>query len=207
MVTTIIPTRNRPELLMGRAIPSVLAQTYTDRECIVVGDGTDDDTVAAMSLLVKRDGRFRFWNLPNIDHRSGVAGWSVGGTEAFNFGLDQARGEWISYLADDDAYRPIHHERLLAASDDADIVYGHSTRDGQLYGTQWPPQPFDIVQGSYIIRRDIVGRAATKPDGPSWDARWWDALLQRDLRWRQVAEVVHEYHPAPENLGYHGARV
>lgn len=209
MVTTIIPTRDRANLLMGRAIPSVLAQTVDDWECIVVADGHDELTARQMRLLTARDPRFAYYELPRRE-LTGLARWAVGGTEGFNLGLSRASHRWISYLADDDAYRPEHHELLLAKATGADVVYGQSIRPDTfaVYGTAWPPQPFDIVQGSYIIRRSVVGRARTEPAGTSWDAWWWRDLLERgDIRFRKVEAIVHDYHPAPENLIYHGAQV
>lgn len=204
-VSTIIPTHDRYELLMGRAIPSVRAQTFGDWECLVVGDDTDTITVRYMRRLTHRDPRFRFWNLPRQDYPGDARGrWQVGGTQAFNFGLDQARGEWVSYLADDDCYRPIHHEALLAVAADADVVYGRSASRSGHYGGQWPPQPYDIVQGAWIARRSIVGRAVTVPGRAGWDAEWWEDLIRRGVRFQQVGHVVHEYHPAPENAIHHG---
>lgn len=209
MVTTIIPTRGRADLLMRRAIPSVLAQTVDDWECRVISDGHDEATFLAMLGLIARDGRFSLTTIPHESVGDGVAAWSVGGAAAFNRGLEEARGRWISYLADDDAYRPGHHAALLAATRGADVIYGQSIipATGQVYGTRWPPDPYDIVQGAYLARRSIVGRAATVPGGPSWDARWWQDLLGREARFARVEAVVHEYHPAPEHAAYHGAIV
>ena len=204
-VSTIIPTHDRADLLMKRAIPSVLAQTVTDWECLVVGDDTDDATVRAMRRLCRRDPRFRFWNLPRQEYPGDARGrWQVGGTAAFNFGLDQAVGEWVSYLADDDCYRPTHHEALLAKAANADVVYGRSAGLVGFYGGVWPPEPYDIAQGAWIARRSIVGRATTVPGRAGWDADWWTELIGRGVRFKQVGHVVHEYHPAPENAIHHG---
>ena len=99
----------------------------TDWECHVVGDGTEDATVAGMAHLCRADGRFRFTNLPHYEY-TGTARerWGTYGLAALNYGLDHAKGEWIAVLADDDEWTPDHHEILLAAAAEsgADHVYG-----------------------------------------------------------------------------------
>lgn len=206
MISTVIPTYNRTALLMERAIPSVLAQAGT-WECIVVGDGTEQATADAMADLCGRDRRFRFWNLPHADYPEDPRScWAVGGMDAFNFGLGKARGTWISYLADDDAYRPDHHATLLAASQGVDLVYGQS--EGHLplgiaiYGLRWPPHPYDICQGSYILRRSLNHRAdrACLQFPRSWDADWWERLFDAGVTARMADGIVHIYYADPGNL-------
>ncbi len=200
MISTVIPTIGR-DTLYTRAIPSVQAQTVTDWECIVVGDGVELDPVD--------DPRIRFLTIPKPDYPSDPhLHWSIGGVAAFNHGLDEARGEWVSYLADDDAYRPKHHELLLAAAtDDVDVVYGQSVmpeeQGEQIYGNRWPLEPFDVVQGSYILRASLGHRAFIEPGQRGWDARWWTDLLERQVRTLMVKGIVHDYHPDPESLRFH----
>jgi glycosyltransferase involved in cell wall biosynthesis len=96
-VSIVTPTYNRPVLLMNRCIPSIIAQTDPDWECHVVGDGTDEETCRYMADMCRIDPRFRFTNL---DHVGGE--WGTIGLVALNHGLDTAKGDWISVLADDD---------------------------------------------------------------------------------------------------------
>jgi glycosyltransferase involved in cell wall biosynthesis len=98
LVSVIIPTRNRPKLLL-RAIQSVLTQTYQQLEIVVVIDGPDESTLAALSEL--KDSRIHPVPLTK----------SVGGAEARNVGAREARGEWIALLDDDDEWLP---EKLRA---------------------------------------------------------------------------------------------
>lgn len=90
-VSVVIPTFNRGALLIP-AIESVLAQSYSDFEIIVVDDGSTDDTerVAAQYL-----DRLTYIQQPN----GGVA-------RARNSGILQARGELICFLDSDDLWRP-----------------------------------------------------------------------------------------------------
>jgi glycosyltransferase involved in cell wall biosynthesis len=103
VVSAVIPTRNRPELVC-RAVRSVLSQTVSEIECIVVIDGLDAATVQSLSEIA--DSRLRVIALPG----------SVGGCEARNLGARAARGEWVALLDDDDEWLPRKLEKQLTAA-------------------------------------------------------------------------------------------
>jgi glycosyltransferase involved in cell wall biosynthesis len=93
LVSVVIPTRERPELVI-RAVRSALSQTYQNLEIIVVIDGPDPATLAALEEL--RNPCVRIIALSE----------NVGGSEARNIGAREARGEWIALLDDDDEWLP-----------------------------------------------------------------------------------------------------
>lgn len=99
-VSVVIPTRNRPHLVC-RAVESVLTQTFSAIETIVVIDGPDEETVKVLQQIA--DPRLRTVTLPN----------SLGGAGARNAGVDAARGMWIAFLDDDDEWLPEKIERQL----------------------------------------------------------------------------------------------
>jgi glycosyltransferase involved in cell wall biosynthesis len=102
-VTVIMATWNWSTVL-PYSIGSVLGQTVTDFELLVVGDGCTDDSEAVVCAI--DDPRVRWINLPrNTGHQSGPN----------NEGLRQARGEFIAYLGHDDLWLPYHLEILCAA--------------------------------------------------------------------------------------------
>ena len=92
-VSAIITTHNRADLLL-RAVDSVLAQTLTDHEVIVVNDGSTDHTEEVMAT--QRDPRTRY-----LRHET-----AVGPCAARNTGIDNARGEYVAFLDDDDEWLP-----------------------------------------------------------------------------------------------------
>jgi glycosyltransferase involved in cell wall biosynthesis len=112
-ITVIIPTYNWSSVLPF-SIGSVLRQTYTDFELLVIGDGCTDDSASVVGAI--GDPRVRWFNLPtNAGHQSA----------ANNEGLRQARGELIAYLGHDDLWLPHHLSTLVAAIDSgADMAYG-----------------------------------------------------------------------------------
>lgn len=206
-ISTIIPTRNRPCVLVERAVRSVMAQTFVDWECLIVGDDTDDVTVALMADLTSGDKRFRFWNLPARERSSDPRErWLVSGAVAWNAGLAEARGDYRSYLADDDAYLPDHHAVLHAQAEAADVTYGWSVlvapfgrrMPDHVYGKR-APDPYDIVQGAYLAHRRVDISADPAPGNESWDAQMWRRVIASGARFQQVDQLVHEYHAAPEH--------
>jgi glycosyltransferase involved in cell wall biosynthesis len=92
-VSVIIPTRNRASLV-GIAIKSVLQQTWMDLEVIVVIDGPDPDTEAALAQL--SDPRLQAITLS-------ISG---GAPKARNTGIQAAQGDWVAFLDDDDEWYP-----------------------------------------------------------------------------------------------------
>ncbi len=126
LVSVVIPTWDRPETLVERAIPSALDQTYRNIEVIVVGDASPPATAAAVAAL--GDPRVRFHNLTirgPYDEDPGRS-WLASGTPGFNAGVAMARGQWIAPLGDDDSFVPEHVERLLVEARDhrLEFVYG-----------------------------------------------------------------------------------
>lgn len=91
----IIPTHNRSHLLQ-RAIASVLNQTYSDFELIIINDGSDDDTANLLANYVTHEVKLKYQS--NQQPKGAAA--------ARNAGILLANGEYICFLDDDDAYMP-----------------------------------------------------------------------------------------------------
>ena len=101
LVSTVIPTRNRPDLV-ARAVRCALDQTYPNLEVIVVIDGPDAATEAALRAI--GDPRVTVIALAR----------NVGGSEARNIGVRATRGEWVALLDDDDEWFPEKIQKQLA---------------------------------------------------------------------------------------------
>lgn len=111
-VTVIIPTWNWSSVLRF-SIGSVLRQTFTDFELLVIGDGCTDDSESVVRSIP--DARVRWINIARSGHQSGPN----------NEGLRQAKGELIAYCGHDDLWLPRHLELSVAAIDaGADLTHG-----------------------------------------------------------------------------------
>lgn len=204
LISTIIPTFNRADLLVNRALPSVFAQTlWPEQEVLVVGDGTDDETVRAVVEMQRHHSELRFWNLPHFEYpEEHEKAWGLYGLEALNFGIDHAQGEWIAVLGDDDEFLPEHHAILLAAAErtGADHVYGISetyrrTFTGQRYGA-WPPGDGQLANGANLWRRSLGYRFALDcgDRGRTGDADMWIRMREGGVKFHFEPKVVHRYH-------------
>lgn len=135
LVSVLIATYNRAELLTERAIPSVLAQTYKNFELIIVGDCCTDDTAERVAAL--GDPRITFVNLPERgDYPTDPKlRWMVAGTAPVNHALSLAKGDFITHLDDDDEFHPERLNALLKSikRHSADLVFHsflHENADG-----------------------------------------------------------------------------
>lgn len=90
LISIIIPVYNRAYCL-SRCLDSVLYQTYTNWECILIDDGSTDETLSVCRYYMNEDSRFRAYSLPN-------GGVSV----ARNQGLEYARGKYVAFIDSDD---------------------------------------------------------------------------------------------------------
>jgi hypothetical protein len=137
LVSVLIPTWNRAELLTERTVPSVLAQTYRNFELVIVGDHCEDDTARRLAQL--GDPRIRFHNLPERGKYPQKAEWRwrVAGTTPGNKCLELARGEWLSYLDDDDVYTPDHIEVLLRFAQERRLEFAYAACDREVATGDW----------------------------------------------------------------------
>lgn len=114
LISVYIPTYNRAQLLIDRAVSSVLNQTYKNFELIIIGDHCTDNTEEMVKKI--NDPRIRFVNLPKRERRypEGVdIHWFAGPVVPANHALNIVQGKWIARLDDDDIWTPDHLESLL----------------------------------------------------------------------------------------------
>ena len=206
-VSVVVPTYNRAALL-GRAVKSVLAQTFKDYELIVVDDGSTDDTQEVLREFT--DQRIRTL-------RSDV---NQGAPRARNRGIQAARGEWVAFLDSDDEWLPkrleLQMERLAhQGPSEAAVGYclfqAHECRTGKvvqpvhtlaqddvlkhLLGGRWPK-----TTSAFMVRRgallDVGGFDESMPCGEDIDL--WLRLAQKGYRYSACNEVLVLWHLHPQ---------
>lgn len=89
-ISIIVPVYNA-EKTLHRCLDSIIAQTYTDWECILIDDGSKDNSPAICNEYAEKDSRFKVIHKEN----EGVA-------NARNDGLYAANGEWVAFADSDD---------------------------------------------------------------------------------------------------------
>jgi len=100
--SVIIPSYNCQEFI-GRAMRSVLNQTFQDFELIIVDDGSTDDTKEIIKEFIKKDKRIRYIYQEN----------SGGPAKPMNTGILASRGEFVAFLDSDDEWLPEKLEKQL----------------------------------------------------------------------------------------------
>jgi glycosyltransferase involved in cell wall biosynthesis len=106
-LSVIIPTYNRAAYLQ-KTLDSVLQQTFSDYEIVVVDDGSTDSTENLMAQL------FAEWRALRERTRYLVQR-NQGKSVALNYALSEARGEWIAFLDSDDLWLPTKIEEQFRA--------------------------------------------------------------------------------------------
>jgi glycosyltransferase involved in cell wall biosynthesis len=173
LVSVIIPTRNRAELL-AETLGSVLDQEHRELEVLVVDDGSEDETAKLLE-----EWRARFAAQPGRELRH-FRQEHLGGQAARNRGARESRGEFLNYLDDDDLLSAgkIAAQVDVARSSGAQLVYGpwvYFVRDERGYGLR-PPH-------------NAKPRAGDLPVFEAW-LRGWSWCVMAGLLSRGLADRI-----------------
>lgn len=136
-VAVVIPTYNRAHLL-ERALSSVARQTRPADQCLVVDDGSTDDTGTLL--------RARWSGMARLEqpHR--------GVSAARNLGIREASADWIAFLDSDDCWMPDKLEKQLRALAGTDHVICHSDEVWIRRGRRVNPKARHRKRGGWIYR-------------------------------------------------------
>ena len=197
---SVVTTVYNGEPYVDRAIPGILSQTFEDFEYILVDDGSTDRTPEILRELASRDKRVRVFS----PGRMGVAA-------AANYGIAQARGEYIARQDFDDRSYPERlrlQVKLLDANPDVGVVGGYyvlvdENRD-ERYVRMAPtdhPAILSSMARSIPFANTLVAfrrRAWAEAGGYPEVADLEDLLL-----WLRVAKLGWRFGNVPELLGEH----
>jgi glycosyltransferase involved in cell wall biosynthesis len=184
LVTVVIPTRDRPDLLL-RAVNAALGQTHRQLEVLVVIDGADEATERALSQVA--DERLRWLE----------TGGRLGAAGARNMGVEAAKGHWIAFLDDDDEWLPTKLERqlqILAGVDEPAVASCQiitSTPTARYVGPSRPPREGEHLSEFLFRPRRPYARGARMQTSALLASRQlcqqvpWDGSLGRfqDFDW------------------------
>jgi glycosyltransferase involved in cell wall biosynthesis len=153
--SVILCTFNRAHLVK-RAIESVLKQTFTDWQLIIVDDGSTDHTDEIVRKYVERDPRIVYTYAQN-----------QGPGLARNRGIRLSSGEYITFIDSDDEYHPTHLQsrfEILSSRPEIDLLHGGL----DIVGDPFVADKNDITQkihlsecfagGTFFIKRNLIQR-------------------------------------------------
>ncbi|MDT5156644.1 MAG: hypothetical protein QOH51_1001 [Acidobacteriota bacterium] len=182
LVSVVMPTYNYAGFI-AETLERLCEQTHENWECVVVDDGSTDDTAEVLARFTQREPRIRY--LRQANQRQAVAK---------NTGLADARGKYVQFLDADDFIGPRKFELQVAyleSHPEVDIVYGgvryfKTERPDELlpsmFGEQvsWMPEASGagrellrllMVDNIMVINAPLVRRTAID------DVGWFDAML------------------------------
>ena len=193
-VSAIMPTYNKGSWLQ-QAIDSVLDQTFTDWELIIVDDGSTDDTASVLARYA--DARIRMHTLPK----------NVGRSRARNIALQMAQGRYIAICDSDDVSAPTRFEQHVAFLDshpEVGVVSAHM-RQLSKHGSGLIMFP---THHEAIARRFARGKMGAAHGASMIRALCFETvgLSCEDLMWAEDFELFrrfarkYRFHTLPEEL-------
>jgi cellulose synthase/poly-beta-1,6-N-acetylglucosamine synthase-like glycosyltransferase len=210
LVTVLLPVYNGAADL-EKAVASILEQSYSDFELLIINDGSKDDSAQILNRM--NDARIRIVHQENI----GLAA-------TLNRGIELARGRYIARQDQDDLSRPIRLEMQLAymeANPDCGLLgtaaeiwvadapteraHDHPTEHGVLYFDLLFNNPF--VHSSVMLRRDAVldvgGYSTDRSRQPPEDYELWSRMARR-FRVANLPERLLVYREVPQSMSRTG---
>ncbi len=207
MISVIIPAYNA-QAYLRECLESVLAQSFSDWEAIIVDDGSTDSTREIAICFTARDNRFRLVSTPN-----------GGLSSARNAGIAEARGQWFTYLDSDDTLYPDALALLMAAASAAgnvDIVVGGLSRRSDVAPVR--VGRVDVMSGSCALECGLYQRGVstsacaklfsrrvtegiTFPEGLYYeDLLYCVETLRRSARVAVIGDVIYYYRDNPSSF-------
>jgi len=193
IVSVIMPCFNQGQFI-EEAVESVIAQTFTPVEIIIINDGsTDIETVRLLNHYQK----------PNV---SVIHTANQGPSAARNVGIQQAKGQYILPVDADDLIAPTYIEKavpILESQPEVGIVYAQAELFGAKTGSfDLPPYQFpDILLGNMIFNSSLYRKADWEKAGGynenmvlGWeDYDFWLSILELGGAVFRIPEVLY-YH-------------
>lgn len=206
MVSVVMPVYNRADLV-ARAVESILAQTYSDFEFIIVDDGSTDKTMEILSAYAEADKRIKIIKNPK----------NCGVGCSRNNGMDVARGKYLVVMDSDDASLPGRIERSVAMMEenpdiaamcgmirDIDKPGPKEEANAKKYSINLPPELMQIrmmlgnemLNSGSVIRLDFVKKKGIRYKNSyraAEDYDFWREILFKDGKLVRINEVVTLY--------------
>ncbi len=180
MISIIVPVHNT-EAYLDQCVKSLVNQTYTDLEILLIDDSSTDGSGAIIDKWAEADSRIRA-----VHNRE-----NLGVSRSRNIGLELARGEYIAFVDSDDFLDPLMYERLLALLEEnkADVVVSSWNQFvGEKTETiKYLPVDMIVCSGkealAYCMPRIGAGSVF-------YNMTIWDKLYRRDALFDQAGNAI-----------------
>ena len=207
-ISVIMPAYNS-EKYIGEAIESILNQTFTDFEFIILNDGSTDNTAKIIKEYVKKDKRIRFINSKK----------NQGFIASLNKCLDVSVGQYIAKMDSDDISLPERLEKQVKYLDLHKNVgllgTGYRAFDKKEFDVIHPTKVtiFDMIKGSYVtivmFRKNIIDKFDLRFNPEFIYAEDYE-FYSRFIRYAEIhnlAEILYLYRWHGENTSIKKAEI
>jgi glycosyltransferase involved in cell wall biosynthesis len=149
LISVIMPNHNGGEYI-GRAIDSIIAQTYTHWELIITDDASSDNSMALIKEKAEGDARIQYFSNDE----------NLGAAATRNFCIEQASGRYLAFLDSDDVYYPEKLERQIELLKEKDAVacvswYNLISESDKYLGTFKPD--VKVLYYKDLLRHNYIG--------------------------------------------------
>lgn len=179
LISIIVPVYNSEQTL-NRCIDSILGQTYRNFELLLINDGSKDHSGEICDEYAGQDSRVKVFHKEN----GGVS-------SARNVGLDNAMGEWITFVDSDDYIQ----QRLLESMifyESSDLVIGNSIwlndKDEKLYECNIPK---GVFRKNEILPQYLYSAAFNVPWGKLFKS---NVIATHNIRYNSSMRVAEDLH-------------
>ena len=171
LISIVVPIYN-VENYLRMCLDSIQNQTYQNFECLLINDGSPDNSADICREYLAKDARFRYFEKEN-----------GGSSSARNFGIERSEGEYVTFVDSDDW---LEHDALQLLYDalkkeNADISIGRyncydESRRQYLFYDSNPDDSLEVIEGKEIIDREGVEEMKTG----NWTVAYLK-LIKREL--------------------------
>ncbi len=197
LVSVVMPTYNAEAYILS-AVESVLNQTVTNIELIIIDDHSTDGTRELLQSAARKDPRVQV--LQNEEN--------IGAAQSRNRAFQAVRGQYVALLDSDDLWRPEKLERQLALAreTDADIIYCSYEMIDEAGEKHWPdfivPEQTNLKEmlstsviscSTALLKAELCRSYSFPKDVYHEDFAYWLLLLQQGFQARGVTEVLASY--------------
>jgi len=214
LLSIIIPCFNQA-IYLHDCLDSILQQSFSDWEAIVVNDGSSDDTNNVAKTYCQKDSRIKL-----IEKQNG------GLSSARNFGIQHATGDWLLFLDADDMLMNHHFQeaaQLISSKPDVNLIqtgYHHMNEDGkQILHSVMPSNNQDLLPTiltqnigpvhTLIVRRSIIlkmqGFDETLNSCEDWDM--WIRVAKFGIKKESINKALVGYRLASNSMSRNAERM
>lgn len=179
LVSIIIPTYNRAHFI-GETLDSVLEQTYMNWECIIVDDGSEDNSEDVINKYLIKDHRFKYYKRPKDIIK--------GPCSCRNYGFEKSNGELICWFDSDDLLlKNALEKRVNCFKDGIDVVIGKA----EFFDSESKVTLFrNSIESTNLVQDYFIGKVTFYVSGPLWKKNF---LIEQGLSFDEKLSYLDDW--------------